>query len=68
MTDTAKWLKDIRDELQKAKKLPPADSLEKAMYLCDIAEHISLATHHLNYAIAKLVAYQTFVKQESDEA
>lgn len=57
MTDTAKWLKDIRDELQKAKKLPPADSLEKAMYLCDIAEHISLATHHLNYAIAKLVTY-----------
>ena len=64
MTDTATWLKDIRDELQKEKKLPPADSLEKAMYLCDIAEHISLATHHLNYAIAKMIAYNGFEEKQ----
>ena len=57
MTESIMRLKDIRDELQKEIKLSTADSLEKAMYLLDIAEHISLARHHLNYAISKMIAY-----------
>ena len=57
MTESIMRLKDIRDELQKEVKLSTANSLEKAMYLLDIAEHISLAIHHLNYAISKMIAY-----------
>lgn len=57
MTDTVIKLKNIRDELQRSKQLSTANSLEKAMYLLDIAEHISLAIHHLNYAISKMIAY-----------
>ena len=34
--------------------------------LSEIAEHIALATHHLNFAINKLIAYQCFNGQESD--
>ena len=66
MTDTVILLKNIRDELQESKELPTANSLEKAMYLCDIAEHITMATHHLNFAISRLIAYRCFEKQESD--
>ena len=66
MTESIMRLKDIRDELQKEVKLYTANSLEKAMYLCDIAEHISLAIHHLNFAINKLIAYKCFNGQESD--
>ena len=66
MTESIMRLKDIRDELQKEVKLSTANSLEKAMYLCDIAEHIAKATHHLNFAINKLIIYQRFDKQESD--
>ena len=64
MTETIMRLKDIRDELQKEVKLSTANSLEKAMYLCDIAEHISLAIHHLNYAIAKMIAYNGFEEKQ----
>ena len=64
MTDTVQELKNIRDELQRSKQLSTADSLEKAMCLCEIAEHIAMATHHLNFAISKLVAYQCFEEQD----
>ena len=57
MTESIMRLKDVRDELQKELTLSSADSLDKAMYLLDIAEHISLAIHHLNYAISKMIAY-----------
>jgi hypothetical protein len=64
MTETITKLKNIRDELQKNQQLSTANSLEKAMYLCDIAEHISLAIHHLNYAIAKMIAYNGFEEKQ----
>ena len=64
MTDTLTELKVIRDELSKNKQLPTANNLDNAMYLCDIAEHITMATHHLNFAISRLVAYQCFEKQD----
>lgn len=64
MTDTIEKLKNIRNELQKSTQLSTADSLEKAMCLCEIAEHIAMATHHLNFAISKLVAYQFFEEQD----
>ena len=64
MTEAIMRLKDIRDELQKEVKLSTANSLEKAMYLCDIAEHISLAIHHLNYAISKMIAYSCFEEEQ----
>lgn len=66
MTETIIKLKNIRDELGKSTQLSKADSLEKAMCLCEIAEHIAKATHHLNFAINKLIIYQCFDKQESD--
>ena len=64
MTETIMRLKDIRDELQKEVKLSTENSLEKAMYLLDIAEHISLAIHHLNYAISKMIAYNGFEEKQ----
>ena len=64
MTNTIEKLKNIRDELQRSTQLSTADSLEKAMCLCEIAEHIAKATHHLNFAISKLVAYEIFEKQD----
>lgn len=64
MTDTVTRLKDIRDELQRNIQLSTADSLEKAMYLLDIAEHISLAIHHLNYAISKMIAYNGYEEKQ----
>lgn len=64
MTESIMKLKDIRDELQKVVKLSTADSLEKAMYLLDIAEHISLAIHHLNYAISKMIAYNGYEEKQ----
>ena len=66
MTETITKLKNIRDELKSCEKTTMADSLEKSMCLFEIAEHISLATHHLNFAINKLIAYQCFNGQESD--
>ena len=64
MTDTIIKLKNIRDELQKSTQLSTANSLEKAMYLLDIAEHISLAIHHLNYAISKMIAYDGYEEKQ----
>ena len=64
MKESIMRLKDIRDELQKEFTLSKSDSLEKAMCLLDIAEHISLAIHHLNYAIAKLIAYNGFEEKQ----
>ena len=66
MTATITKLKNIRDELKSCEKTTMADSLEKSMCLFEIAEHIALATHHLNFAINKLIAYQCFNGQESD--
>lgn len=66
MTETITKLKNIRDELKSCEKKAMADSLEKSMCLIEIAEHISLATHHLNFAINKLIAYKCFNGQESD--
>ena len=64
MKESIMRLKDIRDELQKEFTLSKSDSLEKAMYLLNIAEHISLAIHHLNYAIAKMIAYNGFEEKK----
>lgn len=64
MTESIMRLKKIRDELQKEFTLAKSDSLEKSMYLLDIAEHISLAIHHLNYAISKLIAYNGFEEKQ----
>ena len=66
MTETITKLKNIMDELKNCDKKTTADSLEKSMCLFEIAEHIALATHHLNFAINKLIAYQCFNVQESD--
>ena len=52
MTETITKLKNIRDELKSCEKKSMADSLEKSMCLFEIAEHIALATHHLNFAMA----------------
>ena len=66
MNESIIKLKNIRDELQKEVKLSTANSIEKAMYLLDIAEHISLAIHHLNYAIAKMIAYHGFEEKQRE--
>ena len=60
MTESIMRLKNIRKKKKKEFTLSKSDSLDKAMYLLEIAEHISLAIHHLNYAISKMIAYNGY--------
>ena len=64
MTESIMRLKNIRKKKKKEFTLSKSDSLDKAMYLLEIAEHISLAIHHLNYAISKMIAYNGYEEKQ----
>ena len=65
MGDIIIQLKNIKDELNEVSPSAKADSLEKAMELCNALEHIELAKHHLLCAINKLIIYQCFERKDN---
>ena len=63
MTEAIEQLKNIVADLEQVSLSFKVDSREEALEVCEIAEHIQLARHHLHTAINKLRLYQCFEKK-----
>ena len=57
-------LRDIRDEISDIDMDITANDKEQAFDMCDVAEHMELALHHLHVAINKLIILNCFEKKE----
>ena len=55
-------LRDIRDEISDIDMDITANDKEQAFDMCDVAEHMELALHHLHVAINKLIIINCFEK------
>lgn len=60
-------LRDIRDEISDIDMDITANDKEKAFDMCDVAEHMELAVHHLHVAINKLIIINCFEKKGDKE-
>ena len=64
--DLINKLRDIRDELYDIDIDETANTVERAIDLCDAVEHINLAKHHLCVAINKLIILNCFEKEDKE--
>ena len=62
--DLINKLRDIRDEISDIDMDITANDKEQAFDMCDVAEHMELAVHHLHVAINKLIILNCFEKKE----
>lgn len=60
--DLINKLRDIRDEINDINMDITANDKEQAFDMCDVAEHMELAVHHLHVAINKLIIINCFEK------
>lgn len=60
--DLINKLRDIRDEISDIDMDITANDKEQAFDMCDVAEHMELALHHLHVAINKLIIIHCFEK------
>lgn len=60
--DLINKLRDIRDEISDIDMDATANDKEQAFDMCDVAEHMELALHHLHVAINKLIILNCFEK------
>jgi len=60
--DLINKLRDIRDEISDIDMDTTANDKEQAFDMCDVAEHMELALHHLHVAINKLIILNCFEK------
>jgi len=63
MNEVIVQLKNILDDLNEVSFSSNADSMKKAMELCEISEHIQHARFHLKAAINRMIVYQQFEKK-----
>ena len=65
--DLINKLRDIRDEISDIDMDITANDKEQAFDMCDVAEHMELALHHLHVAINKLIIINCFEKEKGNE-
>ena len=63
MNEVIVQLKNILDDLNEVCFSSNADSMEKAMELCEISERIQHAKCNLKAAINRMIVYQRFDKE-----
>ena len=63
LTEAIEQLKNITADLEQVSLSIKVDSMEKALEVCEISEHIQLARHHLYVAINRLNVFQCFDKK-----
>lgn len=64
--DLINKLRDIRDEISDIDMDITANDKEQAFDMCDVAEHMELALHHLHVAINKLIILNCFEKGDKE--
>ena len=64
--DLINKLRDIRNEIIDIDMDTTANDKEQAFDMCDVAEHMGLALHHLYVAINKLIILNCFEKGDKE--